>query len=153
VKIRRIAPLMITATGVATLVGMQATPALATTHNDKCTGAGMCLWYSAGIGSGIWEGPQSVVWSNYSYDFLDVSGTPHYDHYVNGNGSGQGVRNNAHSAAGIQGNYIYSLPDLKGLSAGVGGSTAALLPSSVRNNNASEKSSGCTAVYQGHGVC
>lgn len=151
-KIRRIAPLMITATGVTAIVGAQATPALATTHTNKCTNQFMCLWYSAGVNSGIWTAYQSIVWSNYSYDFLENT-NPKYDHFVNGNGSGQGVRNNAHSAAGINGDYIYSLPDLKGLSVGAGGQTAEPLPGSLRNNNASEKSSGCSVQYQGHYVC
>ncbi len=159
-RLKRIAPVVAAVTGVAGLVGMQASPAAASSHKDTCSRF-VCLWYSSGYSSGIWASDQSIVWSNFSYDFIDYK-TPQYDHYVNGNGANQGVRNNAHSmgsANGTGGDLLYSLPDTKGKSFALGydSGVAVTLPQSgthaLRNNNASYKSTNCSVIYQGHAIC
>jgi hypothetical protein len=156
VKLRRIAPLVAGVTVVGGVVA-QTAPADAATHSVTCGSYVLCLWYSSGSGSGIWRTDQSIVWSNFSYDYV-LPKTPTYDHFTGGNGSGQGVRNNAHSAENARpdGDYLYSLPDTKGAEWTVPYYTPAKaveIGSSLRNNNASFKSSNCSINYGGVEIC
>jgi hypothetical protein len=151
-KLRKMAPLM---AGLAAVGGMVATgtPADAATHNDKCPatyegGLGsLCLWYSTGTGSGIWQTDEYVAWSNFSYDYYS-SAAVGYDAYHNGNGANESVRNNAHSAedpGGPSDAILYSLPDLKGhtwATPEVGKLYA--IGTTLRNNNASFKLASCS---------
>jgi hypothetical protein len=155
-KLRRIAPLVAGVTVVGGVVA-QTAPADAATHSVTCGGYELCLWYSSGSGSGIWRTDQSIVWSNFSYDYV-LPKTPTYDHFTGGNGSGQGVRNNAHSVEDGRdgGDVLYSLPDLKGVQWGVPQyepEKAVEIASSLRNNNASYKSLGCSINYGGVEIC
>ena len=81
-KLRRIAPLVAGVTVVGGVVA-QTAPADAATHSVTCGSYVLCLWYSSGSGSGIWRTDQSIVWSNFSYDYV-LPKTPTYDHFTGG---------------------------------------------------------------------
>jgi len=156
VKLRKIAPLVAGVAAVGTVVA-QATPAAAATHKVTCGAYELCLWYSSGTESAIWRTNQSIVWSNFSYDFV-LPATPTFDHFTGGTGNGDAVRNDAHSAENDlgQGDFLYSLPDLKGAEWTVPfdiPQKSVEIGSSLRNNDASYKSSNCSIEYDGHVLC
>jgi hypothetical protein len=154
VKLRRIAPAVAGVSALGCIVG-QASPAAASTHYVGCDGAQLCLWYSSGPDSAIWRTDQSIVWSNFSYDYIDPS-SPTWDHFTSGNGSDYAVRNDAHSAENGYRNIdtLFSLPDLRGLSDEFSaGNGLFSLPGGIQNNEASYKSSQCSVNYDGVEIC
>ena len=50
----------------------QSVAAPAAAHNDKCTKQ-LCLWFSSGAASGIYQSNEELVWSNFIILRLAVS--------------------------------------------------------------------------------
>ena len=150
-KLRYVAPAVIAATALGTVV-VPAGQALATTKTNACKNhTQVCLYYSAGAGSAIWNGNESLAWPDFTSDYGLGNPPGKYDAFTNGTGAGTGVRNNAHSVADdgiLYGDLIFSLPDTRGVSWGVGADhpAAVALPTNpnLRNNDASYKSFGCS---------
>ena len=114
-KLRYAAPAVMATVTVGMVVG-QSVPALAAAHNDKCTKQ-LCLWFSSGAASGIYQSNEELVWSNFSNDCAwRYPNACTFDHFTNGNGANNAVRNDAHSIAddGPFSDWLYSLPDAKG---------------------------------------
>lgn len=157
-KLRYIAPAVATATALgATLIPTG--QALATAKNDACNKQ-VCLYYSAGAGSAIWKSNEQIAFPDFTSDYSLGSPPGKYDQFTAGNGAGTGVRNNAHSIADdgpLYGSLVFSLPDTRGPSWGVGADHPAAVPlptnPPLRNNEASYKSFGCADLFHSPPRC
>lgn len=126
-KLRYVAPGVIAAASVVA----GATPALASTpKNDNCTPA-LCLYFSAGRGSGIFRTNATEIKNLEFFDF------------VSGAGAGTIVRNNAHSFNTLFSVKLFSKVSLTGVERTLptntpfGTSKASPLPLAERNNESS----------------
>ena len=146
-KLRYAAPAVVAGMTVGMMAAQSGT-AFAAAHNDKCTKE-LCLWFSTGASAGIYQSNQEIVWSNFSNDCaIRWPKACTFDHFTNGTGANDAVRNDAHSMAndGPFNDFLYSLPDNKGVefTLGPNGGKPVTLPANIRNNEASEKSSECS---------
>lgn len=156
VKLRKIAPVVAGISALGCMVAQASPAAASSAHNVNCDGAQLCLWYSAGADSAIFRTDNEIVWSNFSYDYVQ-NAVPTWDHFTSGVGSDNAVRNDAHSGEdgiGNNGDLLYSLPDTRGVEWEIPQANVIYtLPSSMRNNEASYKSTGCSINYGGVEIC
>jgi hypothetical protein len=145
-KLRYLIPPAVLVAGSGGALVLPATNALAVTYNNCLQSEKICLWYSAGPDSALWQSTELGAYPNFSNDkscdtrsegFNDTFSTPKY-------GEGDEVRNDAHSMGNYSAyyeaaDYLYVSPKFTGVeyTQKYNKGQPKVLPSDIINNEAS----------------
>jgi hypothetical protein len=145
-KLRYLVPPALLVAGTGGAIALPATNAFAVTYNNCLQSEKICLWYSAGPDSALWQSVEYGAYPNFSNDkscntrsegYNDTFSTPKY-------GQGDEVRNDAHSMANYSAyyeakDYLYVSPKFIGVeyTQNYNKGKPVVLPSDIINNEAS----------------